>query len=58
MLACSLADLLIAPTFAFTGFLMAPLSLPIILGVAGAGLLFAFALDEVKARVFAALDMR
>jgi hypothetical protein len=37
---------------------MAPLPLFIILGVAGAGVLFALALDEVKARVFAALEMR
>ncbi|MBU6464252.1 MAG: HAD-IC family P-type ATPase [Proteobacteria bacterium] len=58
VLLCSMADLLIVPSLALVGFLMAPLSRTIILGVAGASVLFAFALDEVKVRIFAALDMR
>lgn len=58
VLFCSLADLLIVPSLALAGLLMAPLPLFIILGVAGAGVLFALALDQVKARVFAALGMR
>ena len=58
VLLCSLADLLIVPSLAVAGFLMAPLSISIILGVVGAGVLFALALDEVKVRVFGALDMR
>ena len=58
VLACSLADLLIVPTLAFTGFLMAPLSLSVILALFATALIFAFALDEVKTRVFHALDLR
>jgi len=52
------ADLLIVPSLVFSGILMAPLSLSIMLGVAGASVLFALALDEMKVRVFAAIDMR
>jgi H+-transporting ATPase len=58
VLACSLADLLIVPTLAYAGILMAPLSLSSILGTFAAAVVFAFALDEVKAQVFYALDMR
>lgn len=58
VLACSLADLLIVPTPAFTGILMAPLPISIILGVFATAIVFALALDEVKARVFRALNMR
>lgn len=58
VLVCSLADLLIVPTLAFSGVLMAPLSLSVILALFAAAFVFAFALDEVKARVFHALDMR
>ena len=56
--ACSIADLLIVPTLAFRGLLMAPLPLSIILALFATAVVFAFALDEVKARVFHALDMR
>jgi H+-transporting ATPase len=56
VLVCSLADLLIVPSLA--GFLMASLALSFILGIAGAGVLFALALDGVKVRVFAVLNMR
>lgn len=58
VLACSSADLLIVPTLAFAGVLMAPLRLPIILALFVTAVVFAFALDEVKARVFNALNMR
>jgi len=49
--------LLIVPALAFAGVLMAPLSLTIILAIFAAAVVFAFALDEVKARVFQALEM-
>lgn len=58
VLVCSLADLLIVPTLAFAGVLMAPLPLAIILGVFAATVVFAFLLDEVKARLFHALHMK
>ncbi|WP_414643155.1 HAD-IC family P-type ATPase [Bradyrhizobium sp.] len=58
VLACSLADLLIVPTLAFAGVLMAPLPLSIILSVFATAIVFAFALDEAKARLFHALGMR
>ena len=58
VLVCSFADLLFVPTLALTGCLMAPLSLSLILSIAAAAALFTFALDEAKARVFAALDIQ
>jgi H+-transporting ATPase len=58
VLVCSIADLLIVPTLAFAGVLMAPLSLSIILGVFALAFLFAFVLDEVKTGVFSALEMK
>ena len=58
VLVCSLADLLIVPTLAFAGILMAPLPLSIILGIVVAAVVFAFALDEVKARLFHLLGMK
>lgn len=58
VLLCSLADLLIVPTLAVNGVLMAPLRLSLILGVFATAVVFAFALDEAKAHVFHALDMR
>ena len=58
MCSSDLADLLIIPTLACAGILMAPLSLPIILGVFATTVVFAFALDEAKARVFHALPKR
>ena len=58
VLACSLADLLIVPTLAFAGVLMAPLPLSIILSVFATAAVFAFALDEAKARLFHALGMK
>jgi len=58
VLACSLADLLIVPTLAFAGVLMVPLPISSILSVFAMAVVFAFVLDEVKARVFHALDVR
>jgi H+-transporting ATPase len=58
VLASSVADLLIVPTMAYAGILMAPLSLRIILSVFSAAVVFAFVLDELKARIFRALDMK
>jgi H+-transporting ATPase len=57
VLASSVADLLIVPTMAYAGILMAPLSLRIILSVFGAAVGFAFVLDALKARIFRALSM-
>jgi H+-transporting ATPase len=58
VLASSVADLLIVPTMAYAGILMAPLPLQIILSVFGAAVPFAFVLDELKTRIFRALDMK
>jgi H+-transporting ATPase len=58
VLASSVADLLIVPSMAYAGILMSPLPLRIILTVFGATCAFAFALDELKARVFRVLDMQ
>lgn len=57
VLLCSLADLLIVPTLAATGTLMAPLPVPIILGVFAAAVVFAFVLDAVKAALYHVLSM-
>ena len=56
VLLASLADLLIVPTLASAGILMAPIALSIILAVFAATIVFAFLLDEVKARIFHAMD--
>ncbi len=56
VLACSVADLLIVPTMAYAGILMAPLQLRTILSIFGSAVAFAFFLDEVKARVFRILQ--
>ena len=58
VVACSIADLLIAPTLALTGTLMAPLSFRIVAGVFATAVVFAFVLDAVKAVVFRVLGMR
>ncbi len=58
VVACSVADLLIVPTLALTGTLMAPLSFRIVAGVFVTAVVFAFALDVVKAVVFRVLGMR
>jgi H+-transporting ATPase len=58
VLVSSLADLLIVPTLAYAGILMAPLPLSVILCLFATAVVFAFVLDEVKARVFRALGMR
>jgi H+-transporting ATPase len=58
VVACSVADLLIVPTLALTGTLMAPLSFRIVAGVFATAVVFAFVLDVVKAIVFRMLGMR
>jgi H+-transporting ATPase len=58
VIACSIADLLIVPTLALTGTLMAPLSFRIVAGVFVLAVIFAFVLDAVKAVVFRVLGMR
>ncbi|WP_454618996.1 HAD-IC family P-type ATPase [Bradyrhizobium cenepequi] len=57
VLISSLADLLIVPSMAFAGILMAPLPLSVILSVFAAAVVFAFVLDAVKARIFSVLAM-
>jgi H+-transporting ATPase len=57
VLLCSLADLLIVPALAATGTLMAPLPLPVILGIFAAAVVFAFVLDAVKAALYHVLSM-
>lgn len=58
VLAASIADLSIVPGMAYTGILMAPLSLKIIVSVFCSAIVFALLLDELKVRIFLALDMR
>ena len=58
VVACSIADLLIVPTLALTGTLMAPLSFRIVAGVFATAVVFALVLDVVKAVVFRVLGMR
>jgi H+-transporting ATPase len=53
----SLADLLIIPTLAAGGILMAPLAIPIIGGIFVAAIALAFTLDVVKAAIFRHLKM-
>jgi H+-transporting ATPase len=53
----SIADLLIIPTMAIRGLLMAPLPAPIVAGIFVAAIGLAFALDMVKIAVFKRLNM-
>ena len=53
----SVADVLIIPTMAVTGTLMTPLPLPVVAGAFAAAVALAFALDAIKAAVFARLKM-
>jgi H+-transporting ATPase len=53
----SVADMLILPTLAVRGVLMAPLAISIVLGVFLASIALAFALDVVKAAIFKRLKM-
>jgi H+-transporting ATPase len=53
----SLADLLIIPTMAATGILMAPLPLGVILGVFAAAIVLALVMDQAKLVVFRHLKM-
>ena len=52
MVLASCADIAIVTSFAVFGVLMAPLSLPIVAGLFGATVAFAFFLDALKVRVF------
>jgi H+-transporting ATPase len=54
---CSLVDIMIIPTLALNGILMAPLGLSIIVSVFFASVVYAFALDGVKSLIFKALKM-
>jgi H+-transporting ATPase len=57
VIASSIADLSIIPTMAVNGILMAPLPIPVVLGVFAASLALALALDQVKVAVFSWLRM-
>jgi H+-transporting ATPase len=57
VIACSIADLLIIPTLAVSGSLMAPLPIAIVLSILAASILYAFVLDAVKLAIFRRLDM-
>jgi H+-transporting ATPase len=57
VIAASIADILIIPTFAASGVFMAPLSLPMILAVFASAVALAFVLDAVKAAIFGRLRM-
>lgn len=48
VIACSAADMLIIPSLAVNGILMAPLAISIVLSIFGAAIAFAFVLDAVK----------
>jgi H+-transporting ATPase len=54
---CSIADVLIVPTMAVSGFLMDPLSISIVVGVFLACIAPALALDQVKVAIFSRLRM-
>ena len=49
---CSVADILLVPTLAVGGVLMAPLPVTLVAGVAAAAVVLAFTLDGVKALMF------
>ena len=53
----SIADMLIIPTLAVRGILMAPLPWEFVAGIFASAVAFAFVLDEVKARIFRHLKM-
>jgi H+-transporting ATPase len=57
VIASSIADLAIIPTMAVNGILMAPLPIPVVLGVFAASLVLALMLDQVKVAVFGWLRM-
>jgi H+-transporting ATPase len=53
----SIVDLAIIPTMAVNGMLMAPLPIPVVLGLFAASLALALVLDQVKVAVFSWLRM-
>jgi H+-transporting ATPase len=58
VLLCSLADILLVPSLAVSGILMAPLSPWIVASLFLGAMGFALLLDEVKVRLFRVLDMQ
>jgi H+-transporting ATPase len=57
VLLASLVDLLLIPTLAFSGILMAPLAIEIIAGLFAAAIVLAFTLDFLKVAIFRHLRM-
>ena len=57
VLLASLVDLLLIPTLAFSGSLMAPLAIEIIAGLFAAAIVLAFTLDFLKVAIFRHLRM-
>ncbi|SDS52756.1 HAD-IC family P-type ATPase [Bradyrhizobium canariense] len=57
VIVCSIADLLIIPTLAVTGTLMAPLPVSIVLSIFAAAAVFAFVLDAIKLTIFRRFQM-
>jgi H+-transporting ATPase len=57
VIASSMADLAIIPTMAIKGILMAPLPIPVVLGLFGAAVVLALVLDQVKLATFGWLRM-
>jgi len=57
VIACSIADLLIIPTLAVSGTLMAPLPIATVLSLFAAATAFAFALDVIKLAIFRRFQM-
>jgi H+-transporting ATPase len=52
-----MADLAIIPTMAIKGIMMAPLPIPVVLGLFGAAVVLALVLDQVKLATFGWLRM-
>ena len=57
MIVCSAADLLILPTLACKGILVAPIEVATVASVAILATLFAFLLDGLKVFIFRRLEM-
>jgi H+-transporting ATPase len=57
VIASSMADLAIIPTMAIKGILMAPLPIPVVLGLFAAAVVLALVLDQVKVATFGWLRM-
>jgi len=57
LLASSVTDFTIIATLAISGTVMTELPAPVVFGVLGAAVVFAFVLDTVKVAIFARLKM-